>query len=147
VFDDHHVRGRPVTFIELPDVYNVAIQNNGTGFYTLQVAQQLGGVATIGTQVQVGQDYDVYFSLCHIKPVSTSGYTKRLSSYDGNINVRLNEYYVYLKWAKTVLQHKLIMGIVWLCFVAVFAAEHLRKTWLRQTTTNFSYILSAFIAL
>lgn len=56
-----HVALGPVPFAELPDVYNVTIQNNLPGFDTLEVIGELLCLASISTQMNIRQHQQIDF--------------------------------------------------------------------------------------
>lgn len=66
-FQHFQVMGRKVFFAELPNVDDVAVEDEQFGFDRFQVMQQLPGMAAIGAEVDVGKNDQFYFSLFQVQ--------------------------------------------------------------------------------
>jgi hypothetical protein len=64
-----HVRLGPVRFAELPDIDDIAVEDNNFRSDTFEVLQQFSGVAAIGTQVYIRDNQYINFALCHLPAI------------------------------------------------------------------------------
>ena len=65
-FSNHlHVRFRPIAFAELPDVNDIAVEEDLFRLDAFEVAQEFGGMAAVSAKVDVRKDYEVYIPFVH----------------------------------------------------------------------------------
>lgn len=57
-----HVTLRPVPFAELPDINDIPIEDYNPGSDGLEIREEVFGAATVGAQVNIGKNENVYSS-------------------------------------------------------------------------------------
>jgi len=62
-FDDLEVFFRKIAFPELPDIYDVPVEDKLFRIYAVQVREQFAGMATISAKVNIRYDDNLYFAL------------------------------------------------------------------------------------
>ena len=79
VFDDLHVRFRPISLSELPHVNYITVQDYLPGANGFQVAKQLLSMAAVGSQVNVRKNDQLYVALflTHILVVDSMSRTQQ----------------------------------------------------------------------
>jgi len=62
VLDNLHMRLGPIAFAELPDVNDVAIEDESFGLNRFEVTQQFFGMTAVRAKVHIGNDHQFYFA-------------------------------------------------------------------------------------
>src|SRR5690606_22984520 len=68
-----HVAVWPVSFAELPDINDIAVQNKNFWIDRFQVLIQLFGMTTISAEMYIRNYRDIQFFLCHISSKIPAG--------------------------------------------------------------------------
>ena len=56
------MRLRPIALTKLPDIDDVAIEDEALRFNRLKVAQQFFGMTAVGAEMHIGNDHQFYFA-------------------------------------------------------------------------------------
>lgn len=71
-FEHFQMMGREVFFSELPDVDDIAVEDEQFGFDGFQIVQQFFGMTAIGAEVDVGENDEFYFAFFQTDNISTN---------------------------------------------------------------------------